>query len=48
MRTVTSNDGTTIAFDQSGAGPAVILVGGALSDRAAAAHWPRCLPHTSR
>src|SRR5690348_8410005 len=37
MRTVTSNDGTTIAFDQSGAGPAVILVGGALSDRAAAA-----------
>lgn len=36
MRTVTSNDGTTIAFDQSGAGPAVILVGGALSDRAAA------------
>jgi pimeloyl-ACP methyl ester carboxylesterase len=37
MRTVTSNDGTTIAFDQSGAGPAVILVGGALSDRAGAA-----------
>lgn len=36
MRTVTSHDSTTIAFDQSGAGPAVILVGGALSDRAAA------------
>ncbi len=37
MRTVISNDSTTIAFDQSGAGPAVILVGGALSDRTAAA-----------
>lgn len=35
MQTVTSQDGTPIAFDQSGAGPAVILVGGALSDRAA-------------
>jgi pimeloyl-ACP methyl ester carboxylesterase len=36
MRTVTSRDGTTIAFDQSGQGPALILVGGALSDRSAA------------
>jgi pimeloyl-ACP methyl ester carboxylesterase len=36
MRTVTSQDGTSIAFDQSGQGPAVILVGGALSDRSAA------------
>jgi len=35
MQTVTSNDGTTIAFDRSGAGPAVILVGGALSERSA-------------
>jgi pimeloyl-ACP methyl ester carboxylesterase len=34
MPTVTSNDGTTIAFDQAGAGPVVILVGGALSNRA--------------
>lgn len=37
MNTVTSNDGTTIAFDRSGGGPPVILVGGALSDRTAAA-----------
>jgi pimeloyl-ACP methyl ester carboxylesterase len=35
MQTVTSQDGTSIAVDRSGAGPAVILVGGALSDRAA-------------
>jgi pimeloyl-ACP methyl ester carboxylesterase len=32
----TSKDGTTIAFDRSGRGPAIILVGGALSDRSAA------------
>jgi pimeloyl-ACP methyl ester carboxylesterase len=32
--TVTSKDGTTIAFDQSGQGPALILVGGALEQRA--------------
>jgi len=32
--TVTSADGTAIVFDQSGAGPAVILVQGALMDRA--------------
>jgi pimeloyl-ACP methyl ester carboxylesterase len=36
MRTVTSKDGTTIAYDQSGAGPAVILVDGALGCRT---HW---------
>ena len=30
MKTVTSKDGTTIAYDQSGTGPAVILVTGAL------------------
>ena len=35
MQTVTSNDGATIAFDRSGAGPAIILVGGALSERSA-------------
>jgi len=35
MRTVTSKDGTTIAYDQTGTGPALILVGGALSERSA-------------
>src|SRR5258708_31851350 len=35
MKTVQSHDGTTIAFDQSGAGPALILVGGGLSTRQA-------------
>ena len=34
MRTVTSKDGTTIAFDQWGGGPVVILVDGALQYRA--------------
>jgi pimeloyl-ACP methyl ester carboxylesterase len=34
METVTSHDGTTIAFDRTGQGPAVILVGGAMSQRA--------------
>lgn len=34
MRKVTSKDGTTIVFDQSGQGPAVILVDGALCHRA--------------
>jgi pimeloyl-ACP methyl ester carboxylesterase len=34
MRTVTSKDGTTIAFDQSGTGPALILVGGTFEQRA--------------
>lgn len=34
MKTVTSQDGTTIAFDQSGEGPALILVGGAFEQRA--------------
>jgi pimeloyl-ACP methyl ester carboxylesterase len=33
METVTSKDGTTIAYDAYGTGPAVILVGGALSYR---------------
>jgi pimeloyl-ACP methyl ester carboxylesterase len=31
-----SKDGTTIAFDRSGEGPPIVLVGGALSDRSAA------------
>ncbi len=34
MKTVTSRDGTTIAFDQSGKGPALILVGGMFEQRA--------------
>jgi pimeloyl-ACP methyl ester carboxylesterase len=36
MEEVTSKDGTTIAFDRSGEGPPIVLVGGALSDRSAA------------
>lgn len=32
MNHVTSKDGTTIAYDQRGSGPAVILVGGGLDD----------------
>lgn len=35
--TVRSSDGTTIAFDRSGDGPPLVLVGGALSDRSVAA-----------
>ena len=37
MERVTSADGTAIAFDRSGAGPAIVLVGGAFSDRSVAA-----------
>ncbi|MEV5965980.1 alpha/beta hydrolase [Kribbella sp. NPDC051952] len=33
MNTVTASDGTTIAYDRAGSGPAVILVAGAFSDR---------------
>jgi pimeloyl-ACP methyl ester carboxylesterase len=33
MRTVSSSDGTTIAYDRYGEGPLVILVGGAMSHR---------------
>jgi pimeloyl-ACP methyl ester carboxylesterase len=35
MNTVTSRDGTTIAFDRMGEGPPVILVGGGSTDRMA-------------
>ncbi len=35
MQLVRSHDGTSIAFEQSGAGPAVILVNGALADHSA-------------
>ncbi len=34
QKTVTSRDGTTIAFDQSGEGPTIVLVAAALADRA--------------
>jgi pimeloyl-ACP methyl ester carboxylesterase len=34
MKTVTSKDGTTIAFDRSGVGPALVLVGGMFEQRA--------------
>jgi pimeloyl-ACP methyl ester carboxylesterase len=34
MKTVTSRDGTTIAYDQYGSGPALILIGGATQHRA--------------
>ena len=37
MRTVTSKDGTTIAYDQIGTGPAIILINGALGTRSNAA-----------
>jgi pimeloyl-ACP methyl ester carboxylesterase len=37
MNIVRSEDGTPIAFDRSGDGPAIIVVGGALNDRSAAA-----------
>jgi hypothetical protein len=33
MNRVTSKDGTSIAYDRQGSGPAVILVGGAFVDR---------------
>jgi pimeloyl-ACP methyl ester carboxylesterase len=33
MNTVTSADGTAIAFERTGSGPAVILIGGAFNDR---------------
>jgi pimeloyl-ACP methyl ester carboxylesterase len=37
MERTTSSDGTTIAYDRTGRGPAIVVVGGALSDRGAAA-----------
>lgn len=49
MQTVTSADGTTIAYDRTGAGPVVILIAGAMGHRKfkkmeelAAALAPRC------
>jgi pimeloyl-ACP methyl ester carboxylesterase len=37
MNTVRSKDGAAIAFDRSGSGPALILIGGAMSDRGGSA-----------
>lgn len=46
MRTVISKDGTPIAFDQSGQGPAIILVAGATATRLAEASLAAALaPH---
>jgi endonuclease/exonuclease/phosphatase family metal-dependent hydrolase/pimeloyl-ACP methyl ester carboxylesterase len=43
---VTSKDGTTIVSDQSGSGPPLVLVGGALSDRSSARRLAELLtPH---
>jgi pimeloyl-ACP methyl ester carboxylesterase len=42
MRTVISRDGTPIVFDQSGQGPALIMVTGALTTRA---DWSSLAPH---
>ena len=48
MNEVISKDGTPIAFDQSGHGPALILVTGALTTRADWSHLAACLaPHFS-
>ncbi len=41
MKKVTSKDGTQIAYDKQGAGPALILVDGALGHRALAFSTPR-------
>ncbi|MGW5364796.1 alpha/beta fold hydrolase [Actinopolymorpha pittospori] len=37
LETVTSSDGTTIAFERYGEGPPVILIGGACNDRSTVA-----------
>ena len=37
LNTVTSRDGVTIAYERSGSGPALVIVNGALSTRAAGA-----------
>src|SRR6266481_3854929 len=43
MKTVTSKDGTLIAYEQAGSGPAIILVLGAFNDRATGAPLSRFL-----
>ena len=46
MQTVTSADGTTIAYERSGQGPPLIVVGGAMNDRTAAAPLAELLSTT--
>ena len=43
MHTITSADGTLIAYDRTGAGPALVLVGGAFSylSRSVLVTWER-------
>jgi pimeloyl-ACP methyl ester carboxylesterase len=48
MMTVQSADGTTIAFDKSGKGPALILVGGALEHRAMDSETAQLAPRLSQ
>ena len=48
MKKVQSADGTTIAFDQLGKGPALILVGGALEQRAMDSETAQLAPHLSQ
>jgi hypothetical protein len=46
MDTFESSDGTVIAYERSGAGPALVLVGGALGDHTAARDLARLLAPT--
>ena len=46
METFESSDGTVIAYERSGDGPSVVLVGGALSDRSSARDLARLLAPT--
>ena len=48
QKTVTSRDGTLVAFEQTGAGPVVILVTGALAEEVALDGWPSTWLSTSR
>ena len=48
MRLTTSMDGTRIAFEESGSGPAIVLIGGSLADHRFYAPLARALePHFS-
>jgi pimeloyl-ACP methyl ester carboxylesterase len=48
MNTVTSKDGTSIAFDRAGAGPPVVLISGGPSDRSGNAQLAELLaPHVT-
>jgi len=49
MNTVTSADGTAIAYDRAGTGESLVLVGGALATAATQdrSSWPNCCPRGS-